>query len=253
MWSIKVRIGRTSKHAEFLLAVGTPAYCICWGLQLLVPSLGNLLMLKSLTFRTSFSVFHCVPALSISRTREAITKTIPCDRRKLIKLMLKKMHVSASLLTPDWSVRTATPSDNMERTARSGAVVETIYMSRPWRAQCTWPPTWQMNAFTCQAITPLLLCHLLLHHLLLCHLLLHHLVLHHLLLCHLLLHCLLLHHLLLHHFFVYKLVQLEVFNKENYYVVSRKCTQAPVLWSVDCRLHSTWSVVYRVSFLLSVV
>ena len=55
-----------------------------------MPPLGNLLTLKSLTFRTSFSVFHCLPALSISRAGEAITKTIPRDRRKLIKLMLRK-------------------------------------------------------------------------------------------------------------------------------------------------------------------
>ena len=46
------------------------------------------------------------------------------------------MHVSAASLAPDWSVRKATPSDNTERTARSGAVVETIYLSRPRRAQC---------------------------------------------------------------------------------------------------------------------
>ena len=45
---------------------------------------------KSLTFRRSFSVFHCLPALSISRAEEAITKTIPRDRRQLIKLMLRK-------------------------------------------------------------------------------------------------------------------------------------------------------------------
>ena len=64
----------------------TSASHICWGMQLLVPPLGNLLTLKFLTFRTSFSVFHRLPALS----REAITKTIPRDRRKLIKLMLRK-------------------------------------------------------------------------------------------------------------------------------------------------------------------
>ena len=55
-----------------------------------MPPLGNLLTLKSLTFRTSFSVFHCLPALSISRVGEAMTKTIPRDGRKLIKLMLRK-------------------------------------------------------------------------------------------------------------------------------------------------------------------
>ena len=68
----------------------TPAYRVCWDIQPLVPPLGNLLTLKSLTFRTSFSVFHCLLALSISRTGEAITKTISRDRRKLIKLMLRK-------------------------------------------------------------------------------------------------------------------------------------------------------------------
>ena len=68
----------------------TPAYHVCWGIQPLVPPLGNLLTLKSITFRTSFSVFHCLPALSISLAGEAITKTIPCDRQKLIKLMLRK-------------------------------------------------------------------------------------------------------------------------------------------------------------------
>ena len=52
--------------------------------------LGNLLTLKSLTFRTYFSVFHCLPALSISRAGEAITKTVPRDWQKLIKLMLRK-------------------------------------------------------------------------------------------------------------------------------------------------------------------
>ena len=56
----------------------------------IVLPLGNLLTLKSLTFRRSFSVFHCLPALSISRAWEAITKTIPRDRRQLIKLMLRK-------------------------------------------------------------------------------------------------------------------------------------------------------------------
>ena len=55
-----------------------------------MPPLGNLLSLKSLTFRTYLSVFHCLPALSICRAGEAITKTIPRDRRKLMKLMLRK-------------------------------------------------------------------------------------------------------------------------------------------------------------------
>ena len=68
----------------------TPAYRICWGIQLLVPPLGNLLTLKSPTLHTCFSVFQCLPALSISRVGEAITKTIPRNRRKLIKLMLRK-------------------------------------------------------------------------------------------------------------------------------------------------------------------
>ena len=48
----------------------------------------------------------------------------------------KKMNVSAASLAPDSSVRKATPSDITERTARSGAVVETIFLSRPRRAQC---------------------------------------------------------------------------------------------------------------------
>ena len=91
-----------------------------------MPPLGNLLTLKSLTFRTSFSAFHCLPAPSVSRAGEAITKTIPRDRRKLNETDAKKMNVSAASLAPDSSVRKATPSDNTERTARSGAVVETI-------------------------------------------------------------------------------------------------------------------------------
>ena len=68
----------------------TPAYHVCWGIQLLVPPLSNFSMLKFLTFGTSFSVLHCLPVLSTSRARKAITKTIPCDWRKLIKLMLRK-------------------------------------------------------------------------------------------------------------------------------------------------------------------
>ena len=47
------------------------------------------------------------------------------------------MQVSAASLAPDRPVRKATPSDNTERTARSGAVVETIFLSRPRRAQCS--------------------------------------------------------------------------------------------------------------------
>ena len=46
------------------------------------------------------------------------------------------MNVSAASLAPDLSVRKATPSDITERTVRSGAVVETIFLSRPLRAQC---------------------------------------------------------------------------------------------------------------------
>ena len=49
----------------------------------------------------------------------------------------KKMNVSAASLAPDSSVRKATPSDITERTARSGAVVETMFLSRPRRAQCS--------------------------------------------------------------------------------------------------------------------
>ena len=48
------------------------------------------------------------------------------------------MNVSAASLATDSSVRKATPSDITERTARSGAVVETIFLSRQRRAQCTW-------------------------------------------------------------------------------------------------------------------
>ena len=46
------------------------------------------------------------------------------------------MNVSAASLAPDSSVCKATPSDITGRTARSGAVVETIFLSRPRRAQC---------------------------------------------------------------------------------------------------------------------
>ena len=49
------------------------------------------------------------------------------------------MNVSAASLAPDSSVRKVTPSDTTERTARSGAVVETIFLSRPRRAQCKTP------------------------------------------------------------------------------------------------------------------
>ena len=62
----------------------------------------------------------------------------PLWRRALFDA--KKMNVSAASLAPDSSVRKATPSDNTERTARSGAVVETIFLSRLLRAQCKiWP------------------------------------------------------------------------------------------------------------------
>ena len=90
-WSITVRIRPTSKHAEFLVPVGThSSVSRLLSHTAIVLPLGNPLTLQSLTFRTSFSIFHCLPALSISRTGEAITKTIPRDRRKLIKLMLRK-------------------------------------------------------------------------------------------------------------------------------------------------------------------
>ena len=56
-------LGLLQNTQEFLLqSARTPAYRVCWRIQLLVPPLGNLLTLKSLTFRTSFSVFHCLPA-----------------------------------------------------------------------------------------------------------------------------------------------------------------------------------------------
>ena len=89
--SMTVRIRPTSKHAEFLLSVSTHISvtfveaCSFWCLHLV-----NLLTLKFLTFRTSFSVLHRLPAMSISRAGEATTKTTPRDRRKLIKLMLRK-------------------------------------------------------------------------------------------------------------------------------------------------------------------
>ena len=57
----------------------------------------------------------------------------------------KKMHVSAASLAPDSSVHKATPSDNSERTARSGTVVETIFLSRPWRVQCRHRLIWIMK------------------------------------------------------------------------------------------------------------
>ena len=96
-WSITVRIRPTSKHGEFLVPVGTHSSVsrLLSHTAIGLP-LGNLLTLKSLTFRTSFSIFHCLPALSISRAGEAIIKTIPRDRRKLIKLMLRK----STLLPP---------------------------------------------------------------------------------------------------------------------------------------------------------
>ena len=87
----RCRLGLLRNTQSFCFqSAHTPAYCICWGIQLLVPPLGDVLTLKSLAFCTSFSVFHCLPVLSISRAGEAITKTVPRDRRKLIKLMLRK-------------------------------------------------------------------------------------------------------------------------------------------------------------------
>ena len=87
-----MRIRPTSKHAEFLVPVGTHISVsrLLSHTDIVLP-LGNLLTLKSLTFRRSFSVFHCLPALSISHAEEATTKTIPRDRRQLIKLMLRKI------------------------------------------------------------------------------------------------------------------------------------------------------------------
>ena len=86
-----VRIRPTSKHAEFLVPVGTHSSVsrLLSHTAIGLP-LGNLLTLQSLTFRTSFSIFHHLPVLSISHAGEAMTKTIPRDRRKLIKLMLRK-------------------------------------------------------------------------------------------------------------------------------------------------------------------
>ena len=79
------------QNTQFLVPVGTHSSIsrLLSHTDIVLP-LGNLLTLKSLTFRRSFSVFHCLPALSISRAEETITKTIPRDRRQLIKLMLRK-------------------------------------------------------------------------------------------------------------------------------------------------------------------
>ena len=60
---------------------------------------------------------------------------------KANQINAKKMHVSAASFAPDRPVHKATPSDNTERTARSGAVTETIFLSRPQHAQCRMPPT----------------------------------------------------------------------------------------------------------------
>ena len=128
-WSITVRIRPTSKHAEFLVPVGTHSSVsrLLSHTAIGLP-LGNPLTLKSLTFRTSFSIFHCLPALSISRAGEAIIKTIPRDRRKLIKLMLRKStflpprsHLIGQFIkrTPSWQCG--------ENSTFSGAVVETIF------------------------------------------------------------------------------------------------------------------------------
>ena len=118
----------------------TPAYRVCWGKQLLVPPLGNLLTLKSLAFRTSFSVFHCLAALSISRARQAMTKTIPRDRRKLIKLMLRK----CTLLPPrshliGQFVKRHLVTIYGENSTFWRSVRDNI-LSRPRRPQCTWQP-----------------------------------------------------------------------------------------------------------------
>ena len=92
-WLIMVPV--TSKHGSFCSqSAHTPACYICWGMQLLVPPLGNLWTLKSLTFRTSFSVFHCLLRLSISCTMAAMTKTIPW-LAKANQIGAKKMHGSA--------------------------------------------------------------------------------------------------------------------------------------------------------------
>ena len=45
---------------------------------------------RTVTFRTCFSAFHCLPAPSVSHAGEAITKTIPHDWWKLTKLILRK-------------------------------------------------------------------------------------------------------------------------------------------------------------------
>ena len=94
-WLIMVLI--PLKQADFLLPVRhTPVCYICWGIQLLVSPLGNLLTLKSLTFCISFSAFRCPQGLSISHIRVAMTKTIPCDWWALIKLLLRTCMVLAA-------------------------------------------------------------------------------------------------------------------------------------------------------------
>ena len=139
-WSIKVQIRPTSNTSSFCSQLAhTPAYRVCWGIQLLVPPLGNLLRLKSLTFRTSF-IFLCISlstgAVHLLR-RGSHNQNNTMWPAKANQIDAKKMHVSAASLAPDWSVHKVTPSDNTERTARSGAVVETIFLSRPRHVQCS--------------------------------------------------------------------------------------------------------------------
>ena len=65
----------------------------------------------------------------------------------------KKMHISAASLAPDWSVRKATPSDNTERTAHSGTVVETIFCQD--HGICSIPPPqmlWISDAILLQVL-----------------------------------------------------------------------------------------------------
>ena len=74
------------------------------------------------------------------RNTRSLTKTIPRDRRKLIKLMLRKWTFlpPRSHLIRQFVKRHLV--DITERTARSGAVAETIFLSRPWHAQCNQRP-----------------------------------------------------------------------------------------------------------------
>ena len=82
----------------------TPAYRVCWGIQLLVPPVGNLLTLKSLTFRTSFSAFHCLPALVHLPRRGSPNQNNTTWPVTANQIDAKKMHVSATSLAPDWPV-----------------------------------------------------------------------------------------------------------------------------------------------------